>query len=311
MKKNERLIAELFYINQIKDFNLNDLMTEFSISKRTALRDISDLEALGAPIIVNKGRFGGYQVLQNNNLPPLYLNKQEWHSLFLALQLFKHMEQSPFSSSYQHLKTKLLAIAPQEEYKINEQLEKMVVISTTQTISSVPFLTELFQGIYEEQTLLITYTRYSEDKRNIRPIQLVFKYGHWYLLAWDLSKESFRYFRCDYISTITELLEEHTPLSFDILYERYLEENKQKKPLTFKAKLKAEALDLFHSKKYLGVDLMKEQDSYFIIGHYSKDEIPFMVNYLLSFGTSIQLLSPTSLINNVKKHILSILENYD
>lgn len=72
MKKDERLIAELIFINQKRQFNLTDLMTEFSISKRTALRDIADLENLGAPITVDKRRFGGYHLINTNSLPPLY-----------------------------------------------------------------------------------------------------------------------------------------------------------------------------------------------------------------------------------------------
>lgn len=310
MKKNERLISELVYINQKKRFNLSNLMTEFSISKRTALRDIADLESLGAPITVDKGRFGGYHILNNNSLPPLYLNKEEWHSLFLALQLFKQIEQSPFDSSYIELKRKLLALAPQDEYKINHQLEEMVIISTTQNISHVPYLTELFQAIYEEQAIKIHYTRYEQTNRLIHPIQLGFKYGHWYLLAWDLDKDSFRHFRCDHITHLSKEVDNQRILSFDTLYKEYLRQRQQNRPLTFKAQLKAEALDLFHSKKYHGVELIKEQDNYYIIGHYHQNEIPFIINYLLSFGTFVTLESPSDLVQLLKKHLKNLLESY-
>ena len=46
MKKSERLNKELMFLNNKKSFNLIDLMNEFGISKRTALRDIQDLEEL-------------------------------------------------------------------------------------------------------------------------------------------------------------------------------------------------------------------------------------------------------------------------
>ncbi|MBO0476592.1 YafY family transcriptional regulator [Vagococcus sp. DIV0080] len=311
MKKNERLIAELIFINQKRQFNLNDLMIEFSISKRTALRDISDLESLGAPITVNKGRFGGYHLIKTNSLPPLYLTQHEWHSLFLVLQIYKQMEQSPFNASYQHLKNKLLAIAPQEEYKINHQLENMIVISTTQSISHVPLLTEIFRTIYEESVLQINYSRYEESCRLIQPIQLAFKYGHWYLLAWDLDKESFRHFRCDFITSISISKENGLLLSFDELYELYLKQSKKNKPQTFKAHLKIEALDLFHSKKYPGVELIKENNQYYIIGHYHENEIPFIINYLIGFGTFLTLKEPYSLVNMMKQHLANLLKQYD
>ena len=311
MKKNERLISEMFYINQKKHFNLTDLMNEFAISKRTALRDITDLESLGAPIIVDKGRFGGYQIIKNNSLPPLYLNQNEWHSLFLVLQLFKHMEQSPFDSSYIQLKNKLLAIAPEQEYKINHQLEKMIIISTTQSISHVPFLTELFQHIFEENVIRIKYSRYDLSNRLIQPLQLGFKYGHWYLLAWDFDKDSFRHFRCDFITSLKMSEEQVSATSFDDLFNLYLLESQKNKPHTFKAKLKVEALDLFHSKKYQGVELIKEDNQYFIIGNYYENETAFIVNYLLSFGTFLTLEEPAHLVSILKQHLNSMLAHYD
>lgn len=47
MKKVERLNQMLRFINQKQIFTLKDLMDEFQISKRTALRDITSLEEMG------------------------------------------------------------------------------------------------------------------------------------------------------------------------------------------------------------------------------------------------------------------------
>lgn len=44
MKRAERLNQELIFLSSKKSFNLSDLMNEFNISKRTALRDIEDLD---------------------------------------------------------------------------------------------------------------------------------------------------------------------------------------------------------------------------------------------------------------------------
>ena len=49
MKKVERLNQMLRFINQKQIFTLKDLMDEFQISKRTALRDIASLEEMGVP----------------------------------------------------------------------------------------------------------------------------------------------------------------------------------------------------------------------------------------------------------------------
>lgn len=83
MKKTERIQQEMFYINEKKVFHLKELMETFAISKSTALRDIQELEALGVPLYVENGRYGGYQVLQNTVLLQSFkINNQ--HSVLTA-----------------------------------------------------------------------------------------------------------------------------------------------------------------------------------------------------------------------------------
>lgn len=71
VKKSERINKMLRFINQKKHFTLRDLMREFQISKRTALRDITALEEIGAPIYAEYGRDGGYRLLNQMQLPPI------------------------------------------------------------------------------------------------------------------------------------------------------------------------------------------------------------------------------------------------
>lgn len=46
MKKSERLNQELIFLRDKYSFQLEELIAEFDISKRTALRDIQELEAI-------------------------------------------------------------------------------------------------------------------------------------------------------------------------------------------------------------------------------------------------------------------------
>ena len=58
MKRAERLNQELIFLSSKKSFNLSDLIKEFNISKRTALRDIQDLELMGLPFYVEWQKWG-------------------------------------------------------------------------------------------------------------------------------------------------------------------------------------------------------------------------------------------------------------
>lgn len=50
MSKAERLIEMMITINAKKNFTLGELAKEFSVSKRTVLRDLQELEKAGFPL---------------------------------------------------------------------------------------------------------------------------------------------------------------------------------------------------------------------------------------------------------------------
>ena len=53
MSKAERLIEMMITINAKKDFTVGELANEFSVSKRTILRDLRELEQAGFPLAVS------------------------------------------------------------------------------------------------------------------------------------------------------------------------------------------------------------------------------------------------------------------
>lgn len=87
MKKSERLNDMIRYLNGREFFNLTDLMTTYSISKSTALRDVHSLEQLGMPIFAEHGRHGRYGILKTGYCPLLFLH---WMRCMLCTLLCSH-----------------------------------------------------------------------------------------------------------------------------------------------------------------------------------------------------------------------------
>ncbi len=108
MKKAERINQMLRFINQKKQFTLQDLMQEFKISKRTALRDITTLEGIGVPVYVEYGRYGGYRLLNQMQLPPISFNSQEVYALYFAMKALSSFSNLPFQVSFRSIHKKFL-----------------------------------------------------------------------------------------------------------------------------------------------------------------------------------------------------------
>ena len=83
MSKAERLIEMMITINAKKDFTVGELAHEFSVSKRTILRDLQELEQAGFPLYSEVGAAGGYHILKERICRQL---------------LFQKTRQKPYSS---------------------------------------------------------------------------------------------------------------------------------------------------------------------------------------------------------------------
>ena len=108
----------MFYINEKKVFHLKELMETFAISKSTALRDIQELEALGVPLYVENGRYGGYQVLQNTLLPPIYFSEKR-SSPFLFLTTIEIIDRFTIWRYLWPATRKIVAYLPKGETAAN------------------------------------------------------------------------------------------------------------------------------------------------------------------------------------------------
>ena len=94
MSKAERLIEMMITINAKKDFTVGELAKEFSVSKRTILRDLQELEQAGFPLYSEVGAAGGYHILKERILPPITFSENEAKAIFFACQALKFYHQN-------------------------------------------------------------------------------------------------------------------------------------------------------------------------------------------------------------------------
>ena len=118
----------MFYINEKKVFHLKELMETFAISKSTALRDIQELEALGVPLYVENGRYGGYQVLQNTLLPPIYFSEKRGLRHFLFLTTIEIIDRFTIWRYLWPATRKIVAYLPKGETAANRDYVELCAV---------------------------------------------------------------------------------------------------------------------------------------------------------------------------------------
>lgn len=310
MKKSERLNQELIFLSNKKYFNVIDLMKEFNISKRTALRDIQDLESIGLSLYVENGRYGGYQILKQNLLTPIYFDTAEITSIFFALKALKLVASTPFEKSYSQIYQKLLATLPKEQQQYILKLLNTVDYHNIPPVSNTPYLSLILEAILEQKILDITYNQYERIKKQIQIYDLFYRNGIWFCNAIDINTKIWEIYRCDCMEECSinsnKALFSHKQLKISLG-----EHEKNFKNIKFQCEITSFGKELFLKNHYPGMNLVEKSKKFYIEGQFNKSELHYMIHYLITFGKNIFIKSPEFLKSAYLNELHKILEKYN
>lgn len=309
MNKSTRLNQELIFINNKKYFNLIDLMKEFNISKRTALRDIQTLESMGLSLYVENGRYGGYQLLKQNLLTPIYFDNAEITSIFFALKALTLVSSTPFETSYPQIYRKLFATLSKEQQQYINKLLEAVDYHNIPPINNTPFLNIILDSILEPKILNIRYNQYENTQKKLQFYDLFYRNGIWFSNALDIENKIWGIYRCDCIESC-KLSTNKNIISRVQLKILLQEHEKNFKNINFKCKITPFGKELFLKNNYPNMYLKEIENNYYMLGSFNKTELHYMIHYLIGFGKHIVIENPKILKDAYIAELKNILKFY-
>lgn len=306
--RSERLNRMLKYVNEKKRFTLQDLMTEFGISRRTALRDVASLEALGAPIYAEYGRGGGYRLLRETRLPPVSFTDREVYAIYVALQGLEGLEDAPFRAAYERIERKFRDAMTAEQRRAAERIRDRVRLFQPATpLAPAPCLAEVAEAIVEGRVLRIAYR--GGRSRLVQPIALYFRQGYWYCQSFDLGRREYRVYRCDRIERAEEAAAEPlAEVEALTLADSHLLRKPSARAVSFRCRVDAAGAERFRKESYPTMALAERPDGAELTGWYEPGEEPFIVRYLCGFGESVRHVEPAALRRRMRERYLALAE---
>ncbi|MBP1040962.1 YafY family transcriptional regulator [Vagococcus sp. BWB3-3] len=311
MSKSERINQEMLFLSGKQQFNLADLMKEFGISKSTALRDIQELERLGVPLYTEEGRYGGYRLVHQSLLTPIYFNEEEVSGIFFALQCLKFLSNSPFNANYQQISKKLLQTFTQERREAIIMNTDIVHYKGVVQVVVVDNLALIFKAILASQTLKVIYRRYQAAHKEILPIRLTIMDGFWYCIGWDLEKEAWRTYRCDHLEIIGSESSKEIVFSKAQIEASYDKQGETYRNLNFKVKLSSKGKDHYIRRHFENMTLSEQGNECYLIGTFNEQEADFLVDYLLGFGEEAVIIEPNFLKKMYVAKLQHMIETYN
>lgn len=239
MNRFDRILAILLYLRSQKSVSAIKLAETFEVSRRTIYRDIETLSALGVPVYAERGREGGFQLLEGYFLPPLMFTTGEAVSLLLGLALLKNLHASPFEVELETARRKLLTAVPGRLNATLAQAQKLIGFealagdvfhpepaaplppSAQAPLSESQVITTFLQAILDSRAILIHYySPYGRRTERIiaHPLGMFWDRDRWYLVgAQERPEREPRVWRADRVLKIRPERElELTPVDFDV-----------------------------------------------------------------------------------------------
>ncbi|TAJ57485.1 WYL domain-containing protein [Brevundimonas sp.] len=217
-----RLLSILLLLQTRGRLTAETLAAEFEVSVRTIYRDIDQLSAAGAPVYADRGRAGGFQLMDGYRTRLTGLTDAEAETLFLG-GLSGPAAQMGFSGAVTTMQLKLLAALPPERQAAAERLAgrfHLDPVGWYQDADEAERLPAIAQAVWNSRRIAVRYESWKgEVARTLEPLGLILKGGLWYLAARPAEgrRQEPRTYR---VSNILELTVEETtferPAGFDL-----------------------------------------------------------------------------------------------
>ena len=295
--KDNRLFRILYYILEKEKVTANELADKFEVSVRTIYRDIDSISSVGVPIFTTQGKGGGIKIDNEFILNKSLFDANEKEQIIAALQGLEKTNEAYKSE----LITKLSAL-----FKIKNS--NWIEIDFTSWGSNNTYQ-DLFNtlkiAIINKNIISFSYNSSKGEKinRKVKPIRLLFKEQDWYLYAFCLLRNDFRYFKLSRIKDLEVLA---------INYEDNFENEVLKKELKYEnivnIKLKFNKSVAF--RVYDEFKAIEEDEKGNL---YVEIKIPNnykLYNYIFSFGSNVEILELKEIKNQFKNMINKIAKKY-
>lgn len=191
-----RFLKLLSLLQAQRQWPARRLAERLSVSERTLRRDIEKLRAMGYQIVTIKGPDGGYRLEPGSELPPLLFDDEQVIAVAVALNLANVSGIDIGEAAGRALATIRQTVPSRLRYRIDnlnfEALQSGIGISVDPKI-----LTAVLGAISANHVIRF---RFNERTREVEPHHVVAHNRRWYLVAWDLEREDWRFFRLDRIS---------------------------------------------------------------------------------------------------------------
>jgi predicted DNA-binding transcriptional regulator YafY len=313
MNRIDRLMATILLLQGRRLIKAEDIAGHFEISLRTVYRDVAALSEGGVPIVAEAGV--GYSLLNGYQMPPVMFTPEEAGALFLGGELVEHLTDPSLQAQMRSALLKIRSVLPRTHQDQLDRLKNttaLLIASPTAGGKSLAVLTQIQNALAQRRVLTLCYQTRGEGeptRREVEPLGLIFYSDYWHLIGYCRLRRDVRDFRTDRIAELN-LRAETCPPRPDFSVRDYVNSWRDRFPhVEVKIKVARFAADRFRRAWPGGVANEKAVKDGFLMT-VRADECNWLVNWLLAYGSAVEVIAPDTLRAQLAAKALEIARHH-
>lgn len=301
-----RLFQIVYKLMDCPQMTAKELAAEVGVSERTIYRDVEKLSLAGIPIYANQGKNGGIALLPNYVLDKTVLSDDEKKKILESLNALSSLNTNfniEETGDFESLKSFL-----GDSKGFYDWLE--VEFSTWgNRVQDENLFNILKSGILNRQVLKIEYASYNSEisERKIKPLKICFKNESWYLYAFCLLRNDYRFFKFSRIHRVEKLEEYFTPEITGKVLPKMSEQYANN--LGSQTRVIVEVDSKLSWRAFDELEVLEHLENGNLCCAVNIPDISWGISYLLSFGSGIKVIEPDSVKNMLLQEIEKMLKN--
>ena len=313
--KASRLLSILMILQARKHRTADQLAEELEVSTRTIHRDVDELSAAGVPIYAERGRQGGFRLLDGYQTRLTGLDRDEASALMLS-GIGTALDDLGLKDALSQTQRKLMAALPaptRAKAALVADRFHLDPLGWYRQKEVTPFVTQIAKAVWADQQISISYDGWKGGvQRDLDPIAIVLKAGVWYLIG---RAETLRVYRVANVRELNLLgTTFNRPADFDVSgfwadwtqnfetkirseYARLRVTSRGLRLLTNKGLSPARISPVKGRSDVSDVELAVEDES-------------SAVREILSLGAEAEVVDPSTLRNAVQSEISKLIKKY-
>lgn len=293
--QTEHLFELTYIILERKIVTAAEMAKHFGVSTRTIYRWVDALNLAGVPVVTTKGKGGGIQLAEKYTLDKAILTEDEKQEILSSVQALQTLTgDSSFAGNSRGVISKLKAItsANADWIKVDFATWNPEQNEIKETFKNLKW------AILNRRQVSFDYFSGSSENslRHVDPWKIIFRGQAWYLYGFCKTRNAPRYFKLSRIRNLLILKDEISVEEKDFPEEENKGDYGGDRITNFiQLKVRVADSEVYRILDEYKVDSIEEADDKTKILTLDVPDFYWIKSWILSFGSSMQVLEPEKL----------------